>query len=80
VIVENKTYGLGKETTFDFKHIPNLDTTTSMGEYVSGLQDSGVERRNLKALVMGSAFMGLISFLLVKTSLGAVRLLRGWVS
>ena len=80
MIVENKTHGLGEETTFDFKHIPNLDTTTSMGEYVSGLQDSGVERRNLKALVMGSAFMGLISFLLVKTSLGVVRQLRWWFS
>ena len=80
MIVENKTHGLGEETNFDFKHIPNFDTTTSMGEYVSGLKESGVERRNLRVLVMGSAFMGLISFLLVKTSLGVVGQLRGWFS
>jgi hypothetical protein len=51
-----------------------------MGDYVSGLKESGVERRNLRTLVMASAFTGLISFLLVKTGLGMFGKLRGWFS
>jgi hypothetical protein len=53
---------MGEETNFDFKYIPNFDTTsTDMGDYVAGLKSSGIERRNLRALVLFSAVMGLVS-------------------
>jgi hypothetical protein len=78
VIVENKTHGLGEETNFDFKYIPNFDTTTSMGEYVSGLKESGVERRNLRALCMGSAAMGVVSYFCLKTTFKVFGRLAAW--
>jgi len=53
---------MGEETNFDFKYIPNFDTTsTDLGDYVAGLQSSGIERRNLRALVLFSAATGLVS-------------------
>ncbi len=53
---------MGEETNFDFKYIPNFDTTsTDLGDYVAGLQSSGIEQRNLRALVLLSAAMGLVS-------------------
>ncbi|CZS98461.1 hypothetical protein WAI453_005794 [Rhynchosporium graminicola] len=81
VIVENKTHGLGEETNFDFKHIPNLDTTTSMGDYVAGAKEDGIERRNLKAFVIGSAIMGFVSYVGLRTTWGIFGGLRAlWVS
>jgi len=59
IIVESK-YGLqGKETTFDFKYVPELSTVTEMGE----LQEekhmaAGVERRNLKTLLFATGVLG----------------------
>jgi hypothetical protein len=78
VIVENKAHGLGEETNFDFKYIPNFETTTSMGEYVSGLKESGVERRNLRVLVLASAFMGVVSYFCLKTTFGIIGNVREW--
>jgi hypothetical protein len=78
VIVENKAHGLGEETNFDFKYIPNFDTTTSMGEYVSGLKESGVERRNLSALCMGSAVMGIVLYFCLMTTFKVFGRLAAW--
>jgi len=81
VIVENKTNGLGEETNFDFKYIPNFDKTTSMGEHVSGLKESGVERRNLRTLVMATAFMGAVSYFCLRTIFRIVGSMRDlWFS
>lgn len=68
--MENKVHGLGEETNFEFKHIPNLDSTTSMGDYAPGAKESGVERRNLKAFVIGSAVMGVFSYVGLRTTWG----------
>jgi hypothetical protein len=51
-----------------------------MGDYVSGLKESGIERRNLRTFVVASALAGLVSFLLVKTGLGMFGKFRGWFS
>lgn len=74
VIVNNTSHGLGEETNFDFKYIPNFDTKTHMGDYVVGLKSSGVERRNLGSLVMFSAVVGAVSYLGLRTGLGLLSL------
>ena len=59
--------GLGKESSFEFKYIPNLDLTTELGRQEdSGLGHSGVEWRNLKALFVASMLIGLLSWLMTK--------------
>jgi hypothetical protein len=79
VIVENKVHGLGEETNFDFKYIPNFDTTeTEMGEYVAGLKESGVERRNLRTLVIASVCIAVASYIGMRTTWGIVASVRDW--
>ncbi len=56
--MENKTHGLGEETVFDFKYIPNFSTTTELGKYeASKLQETSIERRNLRALIIANEFL-----------------------
>ena len=77
--MENKTHGLGTESNFDFKYIPNFNTTTSMGNYeVSGLKEPGIERRNFVTLVVAGATAGLMFYIGMKTTLGFVGSLRTW--
>jgi hypothetical protein len=78
MIVENKTHGLGEETNFDFKYIPNFDTNTYMGEYVFGVKESGVERRNLGALAIAGAVLGIVFYLCLKTTVGVVDKIGEW--
>ena len=56
-------HGLQEESTFDFKYIPDLHKTTRMedGEK-TGIQQSGIERRNLQALTLGCGFVAAIGF------------------
>ncbi|KAL3421880.1 tat pathway signal sequence [Phlyctema vagabunda] len=70
VLVENKTYGLGSETDFEFQYIPNFHTTTVMGELEdAGLgRPRGVERRNLRTLVLSSAVVAVASWAGVRMS------------
>jgi len=54
-----------------------------MGEYeATGLKASGVERRNLRILViasaLASAFVGVVSFIGMKTTWGIMGGLRAW--
>lgn len=72
---------MGEETNFEFKYIPSLDTTTSMGDYVSTGKESEVERRNLQAFVIGSTIMGLLSVIGLRLTWGAFGGLRSlWMS
>jgi len=49
--------------------------STELGEYkAQGLKERGIERRNLRTLVMASAFMGLASYFWMRTTWGLV----GW--
>ncbi|KAI9681409.1 MAG: hypothetical protein M1817_002692 [Caeruleum heppii] len=59
VIVEHK-HGLGRETTFDFKYIPEYSTQTERGESDKvGVRLAGIERRNFQSLVVASIVLGL---------------------
>jgi hypothetical protein len=79
VIVENKTHGLGEETNFEFKYVPNFSTTTELGAYeVSGMKGTGIEERNLRTLIAASAFISVVSYLWMRTTFGIVGSLRTW--
>lgn len=70
LIVESK-YGLeGKETVFDFKYVPEYSTLTEMG-IGSGAKVSDwarVEGRNLLWLCGGFAFLGICSWVSLRTA------------
>jgi hypothetical protein len=68
--VENKAHGLGAETNFDFKYIPDFYTSTKQeGLAESGLTQPGIERRNLTALIIASTFICIASWYGVKMAL-----------
>ena len=51
-------HGLRQESNFDFKYIPDLHKTTQKEDGdKSGIQQSGIETRNLQALVVGSGLI-----------------------
>lgn len=62
VIVENK-HGLGEETVFDFKYIPDYHLKTGAEELVqTGVRQPGVERRNLKTLLVALGAVGVVTY------------------
>lgn len=63
VIVEGKT-GLGEESTFNFKYVPDFHKMTEKEDSdKTGIRHRGIERRNLKALAVGCAVLGLTAML-----------------
>lgn len=53
VIIESKN-GLGEETTFEFKYIPDLSKRTQMEDATkTGLKQPGIERKSLQAFIFG---------------------------
>jgi hypothetical protein len=68
--VENKTHGLGAETNFDFKYIPDFHTSTKREEVgETGLAEPGIERRNLRTLIIASTIVCIVSWYGVKMTL-----------
>jgi len=67
MIVES-SFGLqGKETTFELKYVPEFSTITEMGQSEEpSNKSSGVERRNLKALVLATGFLSIGTWCSVK--------------
>jgi len=62
IIIDGK-YGLGQETVFDFKYVPDYHITTSRGDdRESGSKEHGVERRNLNALVIAMSCIGVATY------------------
>lgn len=60
-MIKNKDIGgLGGETVFEFKYIPEFETVTNLGEYEAGssMRPRGVERRNLVMLIGGVVVVG----------------------
>ena len=49
-----------------------------MGEYVSGVKESGVERRNLGALAIAGAVLGTVSYLCLKATFSVVGRIGEW--
>lgn len=78
VIVDKKMHGLGEETSFDFKYIPEFGTMTQLEEYAVGEEKFGVERRNLRTLLLtgfGFTVAVVVSWRIVSWSVGgALRL------
>ena len=61
-IVDGK-HGLGEQTVFDFKYIPDYHVTTDRGsDEQTGLKESGIERRNLTAFIVASACIGVAAY------------------
>ena len=74
IVVESK-YGLkGKETSFEFKYVPEYSTITAMGQ-ASGRDDTGysIERRNLKTLFIAVGVLGLLAYVGLRIGLGVMR-------
>lgn len=70
VIIDKERGGLGEETNFDFKYIPDFHTTTDLGEYEkTGLKQQGIERRNLVTLCAVGAMLGIVSYVGIQMSL-----------
>jgi predicted secreted protein len=68
--VENKTHGLGAETCFDFKYIPDFHTSTILeGLEETGPMEPGIERRNLRTLIIASTIVSIASWYGVKMAL-----------
>lgn len=70
VVVESK-FGLqGEETVFDFKYVPQFDTVTYRGEDMEprAKEVYSDEKRNFRAFLLGTAFLGVITYLGVKTT------------
>jgi len=82
LIVEGK-FGLkGEKAVFEFKYVPEFSTVTYKGveeELEHG--ETGIESRNLRALVVGVVGMGTVAFLGVRTAVVVGGLLwRGGMS
>lgn len=80
MIVNHPTHGLGTESDFEFKYIPQFDTTTTtehdakeVSSALARLKVGGVERRNLKALIYAGIAVGVMVFVGVKVTLGIWR-------
>jgi hypothetical protein len=62
-IVLDPKDGLGKETVFDFKYLPNLSLTgTPAGEMDMGLKARGAEMRNFATLCVAGLFLGIAGY------------------
>lgn len=71
VIVEGK-FGLGQETVFDFKYIPDFNVVTAKDEDDDGEhsahKESGIERRNLNTLLIATGCLVAIGYVGVKVT------------
>lgn len=67
--IMNKKHGLQSETNFEFKYIPQFDTTTKMGEYEkTGIKMNGVERSSFLSLLVAAVAIGAVSYYGMKVS------------
>ena len=79
VIIESKG-GLGAETTFDFKYVPDLSKMTQMEDpEESGLRHPGVERRNLQAFILGCGLLAVCGYLGLRVTGSLCSAMRSWV-
>ena len=79
MIIESKG-GLGAESTFDFKYVPDFSRTTQMEDpEESGLKHSGVERRNLQAFILGCGFLAVCGYVGLSVAGFLFSALRNWV-
>lgn len=61
--VHNKEIGLGTETNFDFKYVPQLGRTTELGQPEnSRLRIGAPERQGLTALMLVAALVAAVAW------------------
>jgi hypothetical protein len=78
IIVHTPSGLKGKETTFDFKYVPEYSTITEMGEAAEDRATySHVESRNLKTLVVGVGVMAIGSYVAFRVGRGLLSAV-GW--
>lgn len=66
VIVESRV-GLGQESIFEFKYIPDVSRMTGQEDCTStGITKPGIERRNLKAFLCGLFVVTFVPYLAFK--------------
>lgn len=61
--VENKTIGLGQETIFDFKHVPQIGLGTSLGDIGAKQVAGHQERRSIVTLAVATVLAGSLAWL-----------------
>ena len=70
VIVVGK-HGLREESSFDFKYVPDLHKTTHAEDReMTGLQQAGIERRNLQTLLLGCGALSVAAVMGVRVASG----------
>lgn len=74
--MENKEIGLGQETIFDFKYVPQIGLTTSLGALVEGKRVNAAERRSISTLVVVTALVGSVAWFGIRSALRLAGL--GW--
>lgn len=70
--VENKEFGLGQETIFDFKHVPQIGLTTPLGDTnvaTKRRRPSRAEQRSLFTLCVVTTLMGTAAWFGLRSSL-----------
>ena len=77
MIIQNE-HGLGQESVFEFKYIPEFHTTTELGESEEvGLKQLGVERRNLKTLIVAILVMFTVIYFSIRVAVTCVNYMKG---
>jgi len=72
LIVDHKS-GLGGETVFDFKYIPEFNFITPRGsDEQAKMKESGVERRSLNTLLIATGCLAFASYVGVKITFGLI--------
>lgn len=62
-LLHNKEFGLGRETNFNFKYVPQLGRTTELGKRAgSRLRIGASERQGLTTLVLVAALVAAVAW------------------
>ncbi|ESZ96025.1 hypothetical protein SBOR_3598 [Sclerotinia borealis F-4128] len=64
LVIQNREYGLARETDFALQYMPELDTKTELGNCRVGVRskEGGIEGRNLRALILAGVGLGMGSW------------------
>ena len=75
MIVDSKSGLEGQQTRFEFKYVPDFATLTEMDKNEEGKgRDPGIERRNLKWLLIGVSFVTAMGWCGMKLARGMIGL------
>ena len=79
-VIINQENGLGEESTFEFKYIPDLSRKTQMDNALEpGAKHNGTEQRNLQALGIGCSVIALVGFFCLKILAAVMDRVARWL-